>query len=479
MLGTVIYFLLCLLMDFVTGSILYLTATFFLHCFYDDSIQLTKKQICITLGGFLILPVMLIPFSMIVAFVFGFISGYFSELLQIDLSPSSDLFFTAIGYPIYAWLLTMISVRKGAGFKKTLRRFLTGMVFLFTIMAAADLAAEMLRYCFTATGLFGRQLMDYTSKDILIQQSVTNLLLGILLLFVYFRIYKKGVSLRLRKIDFISILLYNVIEVMMFILFKVIEKRDIALAGGSTELRIIVIGIMLLLLIITPVLIIRNRISASYQERNAYQESFLETELAASRQYKAAQEDTRAFRHDVQNNLTAIALLMEAGKTEEAKQYLNDMRTEVNALSPKIVTGDEMVDSLISAKLAKIEELGISFRTDGVIDGGLNWKPMDICTVFANLLDNAIEAAAKTEDGFILLEFRKSAHHRLIRASNRCAADVDCRALMTGGHITDKPDRTLHGYGIGNIRRTVEKYGGMMQISCADHVFTMEIILNK
>ena len=251
------------------------------------------------------------------------------------------------------------------------------------------------------------------------------------------------------------------------------------LAGGGPVLRNIVVGTMLLLLIVTPVLIIRSRISASYAERNAYQESFLEAELNASRQYKAAQEDTRAFRHDVQNNLTVLAMLMQEGKNDEAAQYLNDMRTEVSALSQKVVTGDDMVDSLISAKLARMEELGITFKTDGVIDGGLNWKPMDICTVFANLLDNAIEAAAQTENGFITLEFRKSEHHRLIRASNSCAADIDCRVLMSDGHYTEKPDKSRHGYGISNIRRTVDKYSGMMQISCQNRIFTMEIILQK
>lgn len=191
-------------------------------------------------------------------------------------------------------------------------------------------------------------------------------------------------------------------------------------------------------------------------------------------------DSTRAFRHDVQNNLTVVSMLLREGKTEQAEQYVNAMCAEINALSPKIVSGDEMVDALITAKLAEMSEYGITFRMDGVIDGGLKWKPLDICTVFANLLDNAIEAAAKTENGFVDLEFRKSEHHRLIRASNSCAEDPDCDALMlSGNHFTGKQDKALHGYGIGNIRRTVEKNGGMMKISCAEHVFTTEIILPK
>ena len=45
--------------------------------------------------------------------------------------------------------------------------------------------------------------------------------------------------------------------------------------------------------------------------------------------------------------------------------------------------------------------------------------------------------------------------------------------------MTSKKDKSLHGYGIGNIRKTVEKYGGMMNIACADQIFTMELMLMK
>ena len=91
-----------------------------------------------------------------------------------------------------------------------------------------------------------------------------------------------------------------------------------------------------------------------------------------------------------------------------------------------------------------------------------------------------IEAASQTEDGFIRLECKKTGHHRLIRASNSCKENVDCESLLSGeSHITSKEDKSLHGYGIGNIRKTVEKYGGMMQISCAERVFTMELLLAK
>ena len=61
----------------------------------------------------------------------------------------------------------------------------------------------------------------------------------------------------------------------------------------------------------------------------------------------------------------------------------------------------------------------------------------------------------------------------------RDVIDRVMKTISEDTHITSKADKALHGYGIGNIRRTVEKYGGMMRLSCAERVFTVEIILSK
>jgi hypothetical protein len=79
---------------------------------------------------------------------------------------------------------------------------------------------------------------------------------------------------------------------------------------------------------------------------------------------------------------------------------------------------------------------------------------------------------------FICLEIRKTAHQRLITLSNSSPDGVDCEKLMQRGvHLTSKADKQLHGYGVGNILRTVEKYGGMTRLSCEDGIFKLEMIL--
>lgn len=453
---------------------IYIAETMLLYSFYNDGVCLTKKRSIVEF------------ISVLGIELASFISGIIVEAFALkERFPEVELDLILIYTLTYANLfifLCCISFKKGLGVKKTILRMLVALVIYYLISLNFRLISSMAFFCVTESSNINKDALDLTEKEFLINDAISLACSLIMIAYLYFNYYKKHFSVRPRKLDRVFVGLYFVFLLVLLTIFTNVDgsDEDISVSIKEPVIRVMIVLALLVLMIAVPILMIRGRVNAYYKEVNAYQQTFLETELNASKQYKAAQEDTRAFRHDVQNNLSVVAMLMEQGKIEEAQQYLNDMRTEVNALSPKVVTGDEMIDSIVSSKLPKMEEIGIKFDLDGVIDGGLDWKPMDICTVFANLIDNAIEASSKTEEPFIDLAFKKTDHHRLVRASNSCIENVDTDKLMSGeAHVTTKENKSLHGYGVGNIRKTVEKYGGMMRLSCEDKVFTMELILPK
>lgn len=453
---------------------IYIAETMLLYSFYNDGVCLTKKRSIVEF------------ISVLGIELASFISGIIVEAFALkERFPEVELDSILIYTLTYANLfifLCCISFKKGLGVKKTILRMLVALVIYYLISLNFRLISSMAFFCVTESSNINKDALDLTEKEFLINDAISLACSLIMIAYLYFNYYKKHFSVRPRKLDRVFVGLYFVFLLVLLTIFTNVDgsDEDISVSIKEPVIRVMIVLALLVLMIAVPILMIRGRVNAYYKEVNAYQQTFLETELNASKQYKAAQEDTRAFRHDVQNNLSVVAMLMEQGKIEEAQQYLNDMRTEVNALSPKVVTGDEMIDSIVSSKLPKMEEIGIKFDLDGVIDGGLDWKPMDICTVFANLIDNAIEASSKTEEPFIDLAFKKTDHHRLVRASNSCIENVDTDKLMSGeAHVTTKENKSLHGYGVGNIRKTVEKYGGMMRLSCEDKVFTMELILPK
>ena len=185
---------------------------------------------------------------------------------------------------------------------------------------------------------------------------------------------------------------------------------------------------------------------------------------------------------DIINNLSMMDMLLADGKTAEAKEHLEDLLTSVSALSPEFVTGDEMLDCIVAMKSAKCKEEGIDFAADGVIDGGLNMKPMDICRVFANALDNAIEAEVNLPEGLakkILMQIKRTEQFFVIRISNTTNGRVDVKKAVNNPGYTSKKDREHHGFGITTIRKTVSDYEGMTKFEASDGEFAVSIMIPR
>lgn len=200
---------------------------------------------------------------------------------------------------------------------------------------------------------------------------------------------------------------------------------------------------------------------------------------ARSAHYEAVKKsniETRRTRHDMKNHLIAIRELAQQSRKEELLAYIDSITEQIEAAAPPYRSGNDIADVIIADKHAKAEKRGLELAVSGDL-AGLDIESADLVTILSNLLDNAIEAVSRlygknlsAEEKRISLEFRKNSNFVLILEKNRSITK-----LGTGKIISEKnsPD---HGFGIGNIRRAVKKYGGEFNISCneEDGLFLVE-----
>jgi sensor histidine kinase regulating citrate/malate metabolism len=131
-------------------------------------------------------------------------------------------------------------------------------------------------------------------------------------------------------------------------------------------------------------------------------------------------------------------------------------------------------------KADKMKELNISFTSDGVVDGGLRMKPMDVCSIFANALDNAIEAARKVEkDPWVELKIKRTEKFFVINISNAAEGKVDVEKLFMSDGYTSKKDKEHHGFGLRNIRNAVEDYDGLVKAQSEENTFGLSIMIPR
>lgn len=238
-------------------------------------------------------------------------------------------------------------------------------------------------------------------------------------------------------------------------------------------LGIIILGLA------APVFVVISSAERSYLEKNKAQEAYISAELEYIEQYKRKQTETRAFRHDINNHLAMTQMMLEEGHSDQAKEHISDMLGSISSLSPKYVSGDEMLDIIISMKADKMDELNIRFALDGVADGGLKIKPMDMCSIFANALDNAIEAASSCEDPFVSFSIKRTDKFFVFKITNSASGKVDIEKLLNSTGYTSKKDKESHGFGLMNVRRTVEACDGILKVSSEENTFVLSIMLPR
>ncbi len=140
-------------------------------------------------------------------------------------------------------------------------------------------------------------------------------------------------------------------------------------------------------------------------------------------------------------------------------------------------TGNETLDVILTDKSMQCERENILFTY--MADGGrLSFMDTtDICAIFCNVLDNAVEAASAVtapERRTVSLKVRALGNLVHISAVNGCDRPP---VRDEHGYVTTKSDKTAHGFGLKSIAETVRKYDGEMRIDVSDGTFGIDILI--
>ena len=203
-------------------------------------------------------------------------------------------------------------------------------------------------------------------------------------------------------------------------------------------------------------------------------------DIEGVREYIRAQgeyiEKVRSIKHDMAAHLLVVKYYLADAKYENAAAYIEHLLGENERVqwdTPEL--GNGLVDSVVFGCLKK-SRAAIDFRCNGMIPDDLHMQDADLCTLFSNVLSNAVEACEhlKTEPKCIVLKLRRENSDWYVEAENPIEWEIPENLLGSG---TTKADAEYHGYGIRNIKSVVEKYQGSVHFAAEDGKFRVEIVL--
>lgn len=177
--------------------------------------------------------------------------------------------------------------------------------------------------------------------------------------------------------------------------------------------------------------------------------------------------------HDMKN----LLLYLEKGKGDlpQVRQLIEEMEPYEALVS----TGNEAVNIILSEKMHTCQQEDICCvpYVDGTMLDFVS--PLDICTIFGNALDNAIESCrmiAEPENRHISIKTNRRGSYVILVFRNTFGAAPDIRG---GIPVTSKQDKENHGFGLKSIRYIVEKYGGQIRCQVEGQEFVLTLLMQN
>lgn len=185
-------------------------------------------------------------------------------------------------------------------------------------------------------------------------------------------------------------------------------------------------------------------------------------------------EKNRIQTHDMKHHLLILREYGQEKQWDSLMSYLNELSDDILVQKKAMWTQVGILDTLLEQKKAKAESKGIAFRIRADRIGGLPFSDMEICTLFSNLLDNAIEACEKIEDDrrWVAIQITRKSGMLYLTISNSIK---DRPAEQEGKLITNKQNHQLHGYGIKSVQKIVRKYEGDFSYQIRESEFIVTI----
>ncbi|MEF9992021.1 MAG: ATP-binding protein [Peptostreptococcaceae bacterium] len=297
---------------------------------------------------------------------------------------------------------------------------------------------------------------------------------GILIVVVicYFRL-RINIDISKRDIGYILIPMISNTVSFVGIYRYIIEAKGIDIVIGK---ELIMISSLLILSNICLILSIRKSIrdNKMIAEGNLIKEKM----KMQYTHYINIQKDhmkVRQLHHDIKNHITCIKGVTQSNN--DATNYIRSIENELDRYDNSFNTGNMILDIILNEKSKVCKDSDIKLLIDINNFDICNFiDTIDTCSVFSNILDNAIEACKKISnyDKEIILRGTIVNNFFVIRIENTKKNEVN---IKNNNIKTDKKDTYLHGLGIKSVKDSVSKYNGEVVIDYSEDRFIMKIFI--
>ncbi len=188
---------------------------------------------------------------------------------------------------------------------------------------------------------------------------------------------------------------------------------------------------------------------------------------------REAEEAMRIQRHDMRHKLRTISIMIQKDEQEEALKYIADQEVMLDHIKATRYCNNPVIDAVLSYCCQKAEESKIRMELAVSLSENITVSTAELSIVFANLLENAINACKKLPQ-----------EQRKIRC--KCICKPQLMLQISNPYVgkihfdsEGKPVASEEGHGIGtrSVTAFCDKYNAYCEYNTDNGWFTFRIAL--
>ena len=240
--------------------------------------------------------------------------------------------------------------------------------------------------------------------------------------------------------------------VITLVIFLVLpSQEEDVIVYTTVTLGLLVLNIINFILInrIYSAITSMNRVTALEKQVNFQTDKYAQL----SESYK----QSRRIIHDIKKHYFVINEYAKDAGARKISDYMDNAIRDIESTYIRYNTGNLVIDSMLTNYENIARQSGVDFSADLHIDNKrVPVRDYDLSIILGNILDNAIKATSDDKGMYICVEIVTGEDNRF---QIICENSVSRNAPA---HETQPHKEIEHGYGLSNIRTTVEKYYGFM-----------------
>lgn len=247
--------------------------------------------------------------------------------------------------------------------------------------------------------------------------------------------------------------------------------------SGLNEM-ILVIGCVFLLISNAIIFLMFDYIFRLNKEKQTLEISSLKTDMEKKYydRMEAVNIEQAHYMHDFKFLLKTIGDLAIQEQNEEIKSVIQDMKIRIGEIEDELFCRNKVLNTILCEKKREANDNNITYNAYVEPGIDLNFiQDIDIIIIMGNIIDNALEACEKVEDGYVDINIfgTQKGHFLVMKVENKFDGVLKRQGKK---FYSTKESSSKHGMGIENVRNCIEKYGGFLQTEVEDNIFTASVI---